>query len=239
MVYPNGRIQHAGVGLALWGPVNLGVGRRMGDPHVLKSKTVFGVLGACMLIKKKLFSECKGFDEEFAYGYEDFDLCLKVLQRGHKNFYASESLVYHYESATYPKERVIKNGFKDAHLFEKKWEKFLSPLVNKYIEKLRKKGIKKIIIYGTGRAAMMLYFALEKNGFEVIGFIDYSAEKWGKRMFEKKIFSHQEAKSLSYDAVMIGSQFVYEIEKKLTKESFKEKIIVPIILEDFVPRERR
>ena len=46
-----------------------------------------GVTAAALLIRKSVFEEIGCFDENYLYGYEDVDLCLKLHQAGYKNYY--------------------------------------------------------------------------------------------------------------------------------------------------------
>jgi GT2 family glycosyltransferase len=39
------------------------------------------VTGACLFIKKELFDDMNGFDENYPFGYEDVDLCLRARER--------------------------------------------------------------------------------------------------------------------------------------------------------------
>ncbi|MBU1261695.1 glycosyltransferase family 2 protein, partial [bacterium] len=96
LLYPDGRLQHAGVVLTLWNglPINIDVNVEGEVPRTLETRKVFAVTGACMLIRKNLFFDCKGFDEEYVYGYEDIDLCMKVREKGYNIFYVPKSLLY-------------------------------------------------------------------------------------------------------------------------------------------------
>ena len=47
-------------------------------PYVNKEREYQAVTGACLLIDRPLFDECRGFDEAYLNGYEDIDLCLAV-----------------------------------------------------------------------------------------------------------------------------------------------------------------
>ncbi|MBU1152808.1 glycosyltransferase family 2 protein [bacterium] len=90
LLYPDGRLQHGGVVLTLWGqlPLNIDVNLEPVVPRALETREIFAVTGACMLVKKDLFFDCGGFDEEYIYGYENIDLCMKVSQRNYKIFCA-------------------------------------------------------------------------------------------------------------------------------------------------------
>ncbi|HTS54829.1 MAG TPA: glycosyltransferase family 2 protein, partial [Burkholderiales bacterium] len=50
-------------------------------------------IGCGILIKRELFDAVGGFDEHYFQGYEDFDLCLKVRERGLKVMYCPASVV--------------------------------------------------------------------------------------------------------------------------------------------------
>jgi GT2 family glycosyltransferase len=230
LIYPDGKLQHGGVVLTLWGrPINLDKDTSPESLEELAAREVFGVTGASMLIKRDLFFDCGGFDEEYIYGYEDVDLCLKVSQRGYRIFYAPKSLVCHYTSATFSQIKNPGLCLKNEALFRSKWGEVLGPMVKDYLAKLKEKGIGKILIYGTGRAGEMLYSVLLENGFEVLGFMDSAEEKWGKNFLNKRIFSFEEAKDTGYDAILIGSQFIKEIKNTLEDNGITENIIVPII----------
>lgn len=45
------------------------------------------LVGACLLIPKKVFDELKGFDERFFLFFEDIDICRRVKMKGKKIFY--------------------------------------------------------------------------------------------------------------------------------------------------------
>jgi GT2 family glycosyltransferase len=54
------------------------------------------VTAACCLIKKSVFLQHGGFDEEFINGCEDLDLCLRLGQHGFKHYVANDSVVLHH-----------------------------------------------------------------------------------------------------------------------------------------------
>jgi len=80
LLFPNGRIQHAGVAMY---PVRFGT-EGIGPHHLywhwtpdtpasLEPTDINIVTGACMLTPRELFLESGGFDEIFSNGYEDVD----------------------------------------------------------------------------------------------------------------------------------------------------------------------
>lgn len=102
--YPDGTVQHAGVSVGIGdaaGHVYRGIaisdaGHR--DMHRL-TREVTAVTAACMVIKKEIFFEVGGFDEnDLKVAFNDVDLCLKLSQRGYRNIFAAEACLTHHES---------------------------------------------------------------------------------------------------------------------------------------------
>src|SRR3990167_2311690 len=109
LLFPNGRIQHAGIVCEGYGlPRHIGYGDS-NFKHYSMSYEVEGVTAACMLIKKKVFKKIGGFDKGFKNGYEDVDLCMKATRKGYKIRYCGKANVIHHEGAvmgTEGKERT-------------------------------------------------------------------------------------------------------------------------------------
>jgi len=53
------------------------------------------VIGCCMLIKKEVISELKGFDRDYFTSHGEVDFCLKAKKRGYKVFYEPKVEVKH------------------------------------------------------------------------------------------------------------------------------------------------
>lgn len=103
LLYPEGRVQHAGV--------VLGLGGCAGHSHKLYDADDGGYFGAlagvtnysavtaaCLAVRRDLFAAVGGFDERLAIAYNDTDLCLRLLALGKRNVYAPDARLYHYES---------------------------------------------------------------------------------------------------------------------------------------------
>lgn len=56
---------------------------------------IFWASGAALAIKRGLFIELGGFDEDFEFHMEEIDLCWRVHRSGFKVFYTPESTVFH------------------------------------------------------------------------------------------------------------------------------------------------
>jgi len=103
LYYDNLTIQHAGVILGL-GEV-AGHGHkyfpRESTGHFGRLKTIqnySAVTGACLAIRKELFFEVGGLDEEhLTVAFNDVDLCLKLRKRGYRNLWTPYAELYHHE----------------------------------------------------------------------------------------------------------------------------------------------
>ena len=59
------------------------------------------VTGACMMVRKAVFEELGGFDEEnLPVAYNDIDLCLRLGEKGYRIVYTPYAVLYHDESAS-------------------------------------------------------------------------------------------------------------------------------------------
>ena len=81
-------------------PVNKNNGQKYYTNTNIQAQQIIAITAACMLIKKSVFNKVGGFQEEYVYGYEDVDLCLKLHKSGYKNYYTPQAMLYHYEFGT-------------------------------------------------------------------------------------------------------------------------------------------
>ena len=52
-----------------------------------------------MSFRRAVLSELGGFDERYLYGYDDVDLCCRLIDAGKKIFFARDALVFHYPAS--------------------------------------------------------------------------------------------------------------------------------------------
>ncbi|MCL5990545.1 MAG: glycosyltransferase, partial [Bacteroidetes bacterium] len=105
LLYENGTIQHAGM---IFGsrpgrpeePYHAYLTADPSLPLVNRRREMQFVTGACLAIRSELFRQVGGFDDEYIFGWEDTDLCMKVNTSGKKIIYNPEAVLYHYESGT-------------------------------------------------------------------------------------------------------------------------------------------
>ena len=79
------------------------------------------LVGAFMFMKRTVYNEVKGFDEDyFMYG-EDIDLSYKILKKGYSNYYFSGTKIIHYKGESTKKDLKYLNNFYGAmQIFYKK-----------------------------------------------------------------------------------------------------------------------
>lgn len=106
LLYPDGRIQHAGV--------VIGVGNAAGHAHRFLRPDEEGyfrrhalpqftsaVTAACLLVQRARFEAVGGLDERnFAVAFNDVDLCLRLNQRGWQSLYEPRATLIHHESVS-------------------------------------------------------------------------------------------------------------------------------------------
>lgn len=105
LLYPDGRIQHAGVivgmgGLAghLLAGYRENVGTEFGSDDWYRD--LYAVTGACLMIPRSLFEEIGGFDEGYQIIFSDIDLCLRVYDAGYRVLYTPNARLRHHEFGT-------------------------------------------------------------------------------------------------------------------------------------------
>jgi GT2 family glycosyltransferase/glycosyltransferase involved in cell wall biosynthesis len=126
LLFPEGAIQHAGMVIAQDRyPVHIYTGFPADHPAVNKSRRFQLVTGACMLIRRALFEQVRGFDAAFVNGFEDVDLCLRLGERGHEVHYCHESVLYHLECAT--RDGRSKQERQNTRLYQERWAHRVQP----------------------------------------------------------------------------------------------------------------
>ena len=90
------------------------------DPNKIHS--VDAVSGSCMFVRKTLFHEIDGFDEQFFLFGEDLDLCYRMKQMGHEIHYVPSTQILHYkgESVKFAPYDSISAFYNAMILFYKK-----------------------------------------------------------------------------------------------------------------------
>lgn len=146
LLYPDGRVQHAGVilgpgGLAehalKFAPFEIDGIRNPGYNCSLTSvRDWSAVTGACMMVRADVFRDIGGFDEALPVGFNDTDLCLRLRERGLSVINDGWAVLRHHESATRARGGDLTHP-EDAARFAARWrdlieagDPFYSPLLS-------------------------------------------------------------------------------------------------------------
>ncbi len=105
LLYPDGTIQHIGVTVGLGGVAGHPLtGFAADSPHYFGLTGVIrncsAVTAACMLVRREVYEQVGGFDEDMPVAFNDVDFCLRVLRAGYRIVVTPYSLLYHHESAS-------------------------------------------------------------------------------------------------------------------------------------------
>ncbi|MFT5571914.1 MAG: glycosyltransferase involved in cell wall biosynthesis [Cryomorphaceae bacterium] len=134
LLYPNGRIQHAGVVVGMVGAA--------GHPHKFFPDNHIGyhgrlhmvynvsaVTGAMMMMSTAKFKQVGGLDaDNLAVAYNDVDLCLKLMNAGYINLFTPHAKATHHESVSRGYEdsdEKMQRLLKEQRFFLNKWSDFL------------------------------------------------------------------------------------------------------------------
>ena len=59
------------------------------------------VTGTCQMVRRDVFEQVGGYNEEFAVGFNDADFCLRVWEAGYRTIFTPYVELYHYDPSIY------------------------------------------------------------------------------------------------------------------------------------------
>ena len=139
LLYNDHTVQHAGVLVGAGGLADhIFKGIHEDDPgymgRAISSQDVSAVTAACLLVKRSVYEEVGGLEDEFQVAFNDVDFCLKVRKAGYLIVYDADVKLFHYESKSRgmedTTERFIRFG-NEMMLLNSKWD-ILSTFVDPY-----------------------------------------------------------------------------------------------------------
>ncbi len=145
LLYPDGKVQHAGMFLA-----NNGIGRHAfrfsaaDDPGyfglALTQRNVMAVTGACLLVRRATFDNLGRFDEAHQIVNNDLDFCLRAHRAGLSTVFTPYATLTHHELAS---RAQLKDVFNTAH-FDNAWkaqfaagDPFFNPRLSRHADDYR------------------------------------------------------------------------------------------------------
>lgn len=142
LLYPDGTIQHAGTVIGIGGIAGHMLVGMKGDRSGYLNKAVTqmnysAVTAACMMMKRSVFEELGGFEEQLAVAFNDVDLCLRTVASGHLVVYNPYVELRHYESKSRgaeDSEEKVRRFQNEIEFMRTRWEDLLKqgdPYYNK------------------------------------------------------------------------------------------------------------
>lgn len=157
LFYLNDTIQHAGVLIGIGGITSHafeGLQRNaLGYKGLVQTvRECSAVTGACMMIKKSLFTQLGGFDEKLAFSFNDIDLCLRLREKGYLVIYTPQAQLYHHGTASRP----YTEDNEEVRYFVKRWYELIlkgDPYYDQNLSRIRpfkpKNGEEKLTLTDT------------------------------------------------------------------------------------------
>ena len=135
LLYPDGTIQHAGIGLGLLHLAGHYFRHyQEEDPgymgRLCYAQNMSAVTAACMMVPRKVYEACGGLDESYPVVFNDVDLCLKIRESGKLIVWTPFAELFHYESKsrgsdedTREKQAFFKT---ETRRFQTRWNEVLA-----------------------------------------------------------------------------------------------------------------
>ena len=132
LLYPNGKIQHAGVCFEDGGPDHIGVGLAATDGgyrgFAVTAQNVSAVTGACLAVRRSTYLQVGGLEERLRIAFNDVDLCLKIGRLGKLIVWTPYAQLVHFESATRGADKSLRRrveAFVELSHIRFRWRKSL------------------------------------------------------------------------------------------------------------------
>jgi GT2 family glycosyltransferase len=127
--YPDFHLQHGGVILGIGGIANHAHYRMPRNQHgyfgrAQLHQSFSAVTAACLLVRRSVFEQVGGLDEELAVAFNDVDFCLRVREAGYRNVWTPYAEMIHHESASRGYENTPEKQTrfsKEVTLMKERW----------------------------------------------------------------------------------------------------------------------
>jgi glycosyltransferase involved in cell wall biosynthesis len=132
--YPDRTLQHGGVIVSLGGVAghshkHVASGHLGYFGRAVLHQALSAVTAACLMVKKSIYLEVGGLDEDLAVAFNDVDFCLRVRHAGYRNVWTPYAEMFHHESASRGAETTpgkIARFNKEIAFMKSRWGKELS-----------------------------------------------------------------------------------------------------------------
>lgn len=133
LYYSDDTVQHAGVILGLGGTAGH-AHKHFGRSHpgymarASIAQNLTACTAACLMMRRDVFDEIGGLDEEFEVAFNDVDLCMKIRKKGYLVVFTPYAELYHYESKSRGNDSTpekLERFRGEIDRFKEKWQKQL------------------------------------------------------------------------------------------------------------------
>ena len=112
LLYPDGRVQHAGVATDERGiPRHVSRFAPGDDPGpfgmLAYARDIWGVTGACLAVRRDVFFQAGGLNDSYAFSFNDIDFCLRLTVAGYRIVWTPWAVLEHRELATRPPDHSL------------------------------------------------------------------------------------------------------------------------------------
>lgn len=126
-------VQHAGILVGVRGALahanqDFSAKREGYLARAVRSGNFSAVTGACQMVRRDVFEQVGGYNEEFAVGFNDADFCLRVWGAGYRAIFTPYAELYHYEFTSRGREEAneekLRRWKREQALFMQRWPEF-------------------------------------------------------------------------------------------------------------------
>jgi GT2 family glycosyltransferase len=177
------------------------------DNHQYDSqREIFSVVGACLLIKRRLFEDIGGFDSSYFLLGEDIDLCWRAQLAGYKVIVVPSAVIYHKSMGTIKSQQDRKDRGKLRFLSERN-------TLRSILKNYEQSTLFKILPYYFGLLFFETVFFLI-TGNTILALADFRSVVWNVKNFRTTWALHAAIKS-------IRAVSDIEIQEKMEPQSLK------------------
>ena len=110
-------VQHAGILVGVRGALahanqDFSAKREGYLARAVRPGSFSAVTGACQMVRRDVFEQVGGYNEEFAVGFNDADYCLRVWEAGYRTIYTPYAELYHYEFTSRGREEANEDNLR-------------------------------------------------------------------------------------------------------------------------------
>lgn len=134
LLYPDRTYQHTGIlagkgGIAAHRYYQSFEKEKGYDYHLKVVEDMAGCTAACLMLRKEVFQEVGGLNNQLAVNYNDVDLAFKLLEAGYQNVFLPQVSLIHHESKSRgidKDSKTIARYQKEMEYMKVRWNQYLS-----------------------------------------------------------------------------------------------------------------